>query len=194
MDAIECGILKLPRVPVADNLPSAPSPLYRKPLPTIRSRMPKKSRGEARPNPAKLPIELQTTPRGALRSLRQDLRSLGTRRRRRAAGLIVVCNNTTNSELVAEYIAGYERETAEGVLDFYQGRLELFRNFTDDGQRLARSRTLLIDSQQIEHLIAHTRRAANERLKVHLFPQAKDIVRPGGRGWSTGAFPAGARA
>ncbi|OOY26523.1 hypothetical protein BMI90_17600 [Thioclava sp. L04-15] len=30
MDAIECGIVKLPRVPVADNLPGQPEPLYRK--------------------------------------------------------------------------------------------------------------------------------------------------------------------
>jgi type III restriction enzyme len=29
MDAIECGIVKLPRVPVADNLPTADTPVYR---------------------------------------------------------------------------------------------------------------------------------------------------------------------
>jgi type III restriction enzyme len=38
MDAIECGIVKLPRVPVADNLPSQPTPLYRNLWPTIRQR------------------------------------------------------------------------------------------------------------------------------------------------------------
>ncbi|MBB5223423.1 type III restriction enzyme [Amaricoccus macauensis] len=63
---------------------------------------------------------------------------------------IVVCNNTTNSELVADYIAGYEREIAEGELEFRQGALELFRNFTDEGDRVHRPRTLLIDSQQID--------------------------------------------
>ncbi len=63
---------------------------------------------------------------------------------------IVVCNNTTNSELVAEYISGYERQIAPGEFDFHQGALDLFRNFADDGQRLDRPRTLLIDSQQID--------------------------------------------
>ena len=29
MDAIECGIVKLPRVPVADNVPGADMPIYR---------------------------------------------------------------------------------------------------------------------------------------------------------------------
>lgn len=29
MDAIECGIVKLPRVPVADNIPGAEMPIYR---------------------------------------------------------------------------------------------------------------------------------------------------------------------
>lgn len=60
MDAIECGIVKLPRVPVADNLPGQPQPLYRNLWPTIGKRMPKKQRGEHRLDPQKLPIELKT--------------------------------------------------------------------------------------------------------------------------------------
>ncbi|MFQ8433837.1 BPTD_3080 family restriction endonuclease [Amaricoccus sp. W119] len=150
MDAIECGIVKLPRVPVADNLPSAYTPLYRDLWPTIRSRMPRKNRGEAKPDPAKLPIELQT----ALDALYGHYVKTFEEWEHAGVGVppvfIVVCNNTTNSELVAEYISGYERETADGELDFHQGRLELFRNFTDDGHRLPRPRTLLIDSQRID--------------------------------------------
>ena len=60
MDAIECGIVKLPRVPVADNLPNQPTPLYRNLWPTISKRMPKKARGETKLDPQKLPIELKT--------------------------------------------------------------------------------------------------------------------------------------
>ena len=63
---------------------------------------------------------------------------------------IVVCNNTTNSELVHDYIAGFWREDADGNRSFQKGRMDLFRNFDDDGARLARPRTLLIDSAQIE--------------------------------------------
>lgn len=62
MDAIECGIVKLPRVPVADNLASSRQPLYRNLWPTIRDRMPKAGRGKnaVKPDPHKLPLELQT--------------------------------------------------------------------------------------------------------------------------------------
>ena len=43
MDAIECGIVKLPRVPVADNIPGAEMPMFRNLWEHIRSKMPKKS-------------------------------------------------------------------------------------------------------------------------------------------------------
>lgn len=150
MDAIECGIVKLPRVPVADNLPDQATPLYRNLWPTIRTRMPKKQRGEKELDPQKLPTELKT----ALDALYGHY--MKTFRAWENAGIgtppvfIVVCNNTTNSELVTEYVAGYERERAEGEVEFHQGALELFRNFTDGGERLHRPRTLLIDSQQID--------------------------------------------
>jgi type III restriction enzyme len=47
MDAIECGIVKLPRVPVADNIPGADVPKFRNLWEHIRSHMPKKGRGKA---------------------------------------------------------------------------------------------------------------------------------------------------
>jgi type III restriction enzyme len=52
MDAIECGIVKLPRVPVADNIPGGEMPKFRNLWEHIRTRMPKKGRGarsQARP-------------------------------------------------------------------------------------------------------------------------------------------------
>src|SRR6266566_533447 len=42
MDAIECGIVKLPRVPVADNIPGGDVPKFRNLWEHIRTRMPKK--------------------------------------------------------------------------------------------------------------------------------------------------------
>src|SRR5207237_2004103 len=60
---------------------------------------------------------------------------------------IVVCNNTSTSKLVYDFISGFVRES-DGV--FVQGRFELFRNYNEDGDRLARPRTLLIDSEQLE--------------------------------------------
>jgi type III restriction enzyme len=46
MDAIECGIVKLPRVPVADNLPTGDMPIYRNLWDHIGKRMPRKGRGK----------------------------------------------------------------------------------------------------------------------------------------------------
>ena len=48
MDAIECGIVKLPRVPVADNIPGGEMPRFRNLWKHIRPRMPKKGRGKAK--------------------------------------------------------------------------------------------------------------------------------------------------
>ncbi len=45
MDAIECGIVKLPRVPVADNIPGGEMPMFRNLWEHIRKDMPKKGRG-----------------------------------------------------------------------------------------------------------------------------------------------------
>jgi type III restriction enzyme len=41
MDAIECGIVKLPRVPVSDNIPGGDMPKFRNLWENIRARMPK---------------------------------------------------------------------------------------------------------------------------------------------------------
>jgi type III restriction enzyme len=44
MDAIECGIVKLPRVPVADNISGDEMPMFRNLWENIRKQMPKKGR------------------------------------------------------------------------------------------------------------------------------------------------------
>lgn len=63
---------------------------------------------------------------------------------------IVVCNNTSTSKVVYDYISGFHRESNDGTSTLEQGRLALFRNFDELGNPLARPRTLLIDSQQLE--------------------------------------------
>ncbi len=61
MDAIECGIVKLPRVPVADNIPGSEMPMYRELWKHIGKQMPKKGRGKASGlDPHKLPTPLIT--------------------------------------------------------------------------------------------------------------------------------------
>jgi type III restriction enzyme len=152
MDAIECGIVKLPRVPVADNLPGGEMPKYRKLWETIRSSMPKKGRGKAGElDPLSLPSELRT----ALDALYGHYEK--TYQQWEEAGIdvppvfIVVCNNTSTSDLVYKLISGFHRKIETGEKgSFHQDRLALFRNYDDLGDRLSRPRTLLIDSTQLE--------------------------------------------
>ncbi|MCC5972109.1 MAG: DEAD/DEAH box helicase family protein [Pararhodobacter sp.] len=149
MDAIECGIVKLPRVPVADNLPGQPEPLYRNLWKAIGKKMPKKTKG-ALPDPQKLPLELKT----AIDALYGHYEKTFHLWEKEQVGIppvfILVCNNTTNSELLRDYIAGYEREDAEGNLETVHGKCGLFSNFSTDGERLQRPRTVLIDSATLE--------------------------------------------
>jgi hypothetical protein len=77
MDAIECGIVKLPRVPVADNIPGEDMPKFRNLWEHIGKKMPKKGRGKAKTlDPLSIPCCYIDRAGGALRPLREDLRSL----------------------------------------------------------------------------------------------------------------------
>ncbi|MEP0924908.1 DEAD/DEAH box helicase family protein, partial [Leptolyngbya sp. ST-U4] len=151
MDAIECGIVKLPRVPVADNVPGAEMPKLRNLWEHIRKKMPKKGRGAAKNlDPLSLPAELQT----ALDALYGHYVKTYELWQEQGVSVppvfIVVCNNTATSKLVHDFISGFYRVDDNDTESFHNGRLELFRNYDDHGNRLARPRTLLIDSEQLE--------------------------------------------
>ncbi|MGB5048844.1 MAG: DEAD/DEAH box helicase family protein, partial [Caldilineaceae bacterium] len=153
MDAIECGIVKLPRVPVADNIPGGDMPKFRNLWEHIGKKMPKKGRGKASKNldPLALPAELQT----ALDALYGHYEKIFDLWQRAGIGtppvFIVVCNNTSTSKLVYDYISGFQRRGEDGETDVYNaGRLPLFRNYDEGGNRLAGPNTLLIDSEQLE--------------------------------------------
>ncbi len=74
MDAIESGIVKLPRVPVSDNIPGGDVPKFRNLWETIRAKMPKKGRGKGGdPDPLSIPIQLQTALDALYGHLRQDV-------------------------------------------------------------------------------------------------------------------------
>ena len=151
MDAIECGIVKLPRVPVADNIPGAEVPTFRNLWENVRAKMPKKGRGKAKDlDPLSLPTTLITA-LDALYGHYEKTYDLWSK-----AGLrvppcfIVVCNNTSTSKLVYDYISGFQRSNEDGSTTLENGRLPLFRNFDEHGNPLARPHTLLIDSEQLE--------------------------------------------
>jgi type III restriction enzyme len=152
MDAIECGIVKLPRVPVAQNIPGEEMPMFRELWKHIRGKMPKKSRGSGEElDPLKLPTLLKT----ALDALYGHYEK--TFRLWEEAGIgvppcfIVVCQNTAISKLVYDYVSGFQRKNEDGTSTLENGRLPLFRNYDETtGNPLPRPNTLLIDSEQLE--------------------------------------------
>ena len=151
MDAIECGIVKLPRVPVADNIPGEQVPVFRNLWEHIRNDMPRAGRSRSgNLDPLSLPTTLQT----ALEALYGHYKNTFEQWQEDGATVppcfIVVCNNTATSKLVYDFISGFERENEDGSTSLQNGRLELFRNFDEYGNRYGIPRTLLIDSQQLE--------------------------------------------
>lgn len=149
MDAIECGIVKLPRVPVADNVTGNAEPLYRNLWAAIGKKMPKKTKGVL-PDPQKLPMELKTAIDALYGHYEKTYKLWEAENVGIPPVFIVVCNNTTNSELLRDYIAGYERENPDGTLETVHGKCALFSNFSSDGDRLPRPRSVLIDSATLE--------------------------------------------
>ena len=152
MDSIECGIVKLPRVPVADNVPGNEMPMYRELWKHIRTRMPGQGRGKAGGflDPAGLPPELRTA-LDALYGHYEQTFGLWEE-----AGLpvppcfIIVCHNIAASKLVYDYVSGFHRTREDGSRVLENGHFELFRNFDRDGRPFGRPRTLLINSEQLE--------------------------------------------
>jgi type III restriction enzyme len=148
MDAIECGIVKLPRVPVADNIPGGDMPKYRRLWEFIGPKMPKKGRGKAAAlDPLALPPELLTALDALYGHYQKTFELWQEAKIDVPPCFIIVCNNTSTSKLVYDYISGFYRENPRS---FENGRLPLFRNFDEDGRPLGRPRTLLIDSRQLE--------------------------------------------
>jgi type III restriction enzyme len=155
IDSIEAGIVKVPRVPVADDSMTGDQPTYRDLWLRIREDLPKKGRkteevgGEPKP-----PLELQ----GALHSLYSNYEKYyhlwENNAEARARDItppvfIVVCNNTNVSKLVFDYIAGWEKQIGDQAV-VQAGQLPIFRNDDGQGGWLQRPNTILVDSRQLE--------------------------------------------
>ena len=122
IDAIESGIVKIPRVPVDDNSNKGSQPTYRDLWIQIQDQLPKKGRhlDDLGDIPI-LPVELQ----GALISLYENYKKHYQLWKQnldaQAKGLtppvfIVVCNNTSVSKLVYDYIAGWRKKLETKLL------------------------------------------------------------------------------
>ncbi|MCH8292080.1 DEAD/DEAH box helicase family protein [Candidatus Poribacteria bacterium] len=154
IDAIESGIVKVPRVPVDDNSMIGEQPTYRNLWLRIRDELPK--RGRSRKNDAenneapRLPAELQ----GALNSLYGNYEKYYRRweanpKRQTPPVMIIVCNNTSVSKLVYDWVAGWEKQRPDGQMVVVPGQLPIFSN-EENGGWLPRPNTILIDSEQLE--------------------------------------------
>ena len=152
MDAIECGIVKLPRVPVAENIPGTEMPMFRNLWENIRSDMPKKGRRHGdQLDPLKLPTRLQTALEALYGHYEQNFKLWKERGLKVPPCFIIVCQNTAISKLLYDFVSGFHRENEDGTSTLENGRLPLFRNFDEaTGEPLPRPNTLLIDSEQLE--------------------------------------------
>ncbi|HEX3316182.1 MAG TPA: DEAD/DEAH box helicase family protein, partial [Gemmataceae bacterium] len=155
VDAIESGIVKIPRVPVADDSMHGDQPTYRDLWFRIRDDLPKKGRDrEATATAPTLPGYLEA----ALESLYGHYRKEYERWRNEAGDesrtppvFIVVCNNTSVSKLVFDWIAGHEsgKQHPDGAPYVAPGKLTLFSN-VDRNRWILRPNTILVDSEQLE--------------------------------------------
>ena len=152
VEAIESGIVKIPRVPVDDNA-TTPDVRFLHLWPGIKEGLPRKSRKEGAVSPDQMPGLLE----GALNALYESYErafhaweTSGAKKYGEPAPVfIVVCNNTTVSKMVYDYIAGYEKHISDYQTVWVPGKLALFSNI-DHGQPIPRPRTILVDSLQFE--------------------------------------------
>ncbi|MDO8126257.1 MAG: DEAD/DEAH box helicase family protein [Candidatus Brocadiales bacterium] len=156
LDALECGVVKIPRLPIeSDTISKDEEPEFRNLWLYVCDNLPKKGlkTGNYDLSVLILPTKLQEALESLYGNYEKYYREYEKQRKGNPAVMppvmIVVCNNTSVSELVYRWIAGFERETASGQIKIEKGNLEIFRN--EDGVRfLDRPNTLLIDSAQIE--------------------------------------------
>jgi type III restriction enzyme len=151
MDAIESGIVKVPRVPVDDDA-AGDFVTYLRLWDYVGSVLPKKKTAKLDDRTWVPPKELE----GALRSLYRsyERRYQHWQRELEALGepppvMIVVCSNTIVSKLVYDWIAGRDIELDDGMTIAKSGELPLLAN-VEEGVWTVRPRTILIDSAQLE--------------------------------------------
>ncbi len=155
IDSIEAGIVKVPRVPIADDSMTGEQPTYRDLWQRIRDALPKKGRKtEAVSGPPELPAELQAALHSLYGNYEKYYRLWEKNSEAQAKGLtppvfIVVCNNTNVSKLVLDYVAGWEKQVGDRKV-VQAGQLDIFRNDDGKGGWLQRPNTILVDSEQLE--------------------------------------------
>jgi type III restriction enzyme len=153
MDAIESGVVKVPRIPVDDDA-AGREVVYLDLWDNIQPPLPRRRRRD-------LDVGLRgwvppETLEGALLSLYRSYEANHARYEGELAALgepppvmIVVCRDTLVSKLVFDWVAGRDVELADGRIQAAPGNLPLLSNVVD-GRWTTRQRTILVDSVQLE--------------------------------------------
>jgi type III restriction enzyme len=153
MDAIESGIVKVPRIPVDDDA-AGDLVTYLRLWDYVGAVLPKRKTAKLEAEAANWvpPKELEGALHSLYRSYQQrfkswedDLRGLGEP----PPVMIVVCPNTLVSKLVYDWAAGSDVELDDGTTIAKPGELPLLSN-VESGAWVSRPRTILIDSAQLE--------------------------------------------
>lgn len=157
MDALECGVVKIPRLPTeSDTISKDEVPEFRNLWLHVRDDLPKKgikTGGKDYISVIALPTKLQEALESLYGNYEKYYKKYEDAKKNNKDAMppvmIVVCNNTAVSELVYRWIAGYEQETPSGHVKIEKGNLDIFRN--EDGSRfLDKPNTLIIDSAKLE--------------------------------------------
>lgn len=184
MDAIESGIVKIPRMPVDDDA-AGKEPVYLNLWDNIQPPLPQKksARNIDVGSQGWVPPE---TLEGALQSLYRSYESRHVEYEKTLAAvgepppvMIIVCPNTVVSKLMFDWVAGREVELPDGTTRLASGNLALFSN-VEDGKWNPRQRTILVDSAQLESgepLGADFRKDAAHEIEA--FKQAYRLRNPG---------------
>ena len=154
MDAIESGIVKVPRLPVDDDSKSG-SVTYLNIYDQIKDdpSWPKRASLASMPQPGdwNMPAALE----GALRSLYKSYEAAYLDWEKNLWALeetppvmIIVTPNTVVSKLIFDWIAGYEVTDGE-LARHVQGQLPLFSNVVND-KPISIPKTIIVDSNQLE--------------------------------------------
>jgi type III restriction enzyme len=154
MDAIESGIVKIPRPPDDDDAKDQEL-VYLNLWDHIQPPLPKRRTTKEvflGPHGWVMPETLE----GALRSLYRSYERNHARYEKTLENLgqpppvmIIVCPNTLVSKLMFDWIAGREVELQDGSNQLAAGELPLLSN-VQDGAWTTRQRTILVDSVQLE--------------------------------------------
>ncbi len=186
IDAIESGIVKVPRVPVADDSNKQSTPAFLKLWDLIGDQLPKGKQAKAGPrSDLTIPRMLEQALNLLYDSYERTLRVWHEHGMKADPTFIVVCSNTTVSKLVYDWIAGWLQTQPDGSTVVRNGAFDLFSN-AERGEWLAQPRTLLIDSVALESgegLTDEFRRLAAQEIEEFKFQyrlrtgkQADDIT------------------